>query len=607
MAAKNWSDEQKTTSDHALARGVWKHISYTQTGTTGVLYENGVEVARNTNVAIKPSAVGGGTTTLDYLGRSMYDADKLFKGRMRDFRVYNRALELAEVQRLAGRVKPSPLAADKAALKLDGLDDVTGDLTLPRIGAGGSAINWKSSDTAVLSDEGKVTRPALGRPDAHLTLTATLSWAGATETKRFDVTVRAEFNDSTKANRARDALVVHDIDDVRGNLTLPTKGQYGADITWDSKRKDVIADDGTVHRPAPGTRAIELNLIATVNVNGSKASRTFQAKVPPLPAKQDLKGYLFSYFTGEGKADGEQIYFALSKGNDALHWRELNNGKPALQSTKGEKGVRDPYIIRSPEGDKFYQIATDLKINGGKGWGYEMQHGSLYLEIWESTDLVHWSKQRHVRVSADTAGMTWAPEATYDPKLGAYVVYWASNLYSADDPNHTGSTYPRMMYATTRDFHTFSEPKVWNDPGRGVIDSTVIRHGDYYYRFTTDDAPHRLLRTRRRPGALEVADRGRPARHQAPQLAAGLRLHQDAGRHGLGGGTHGVQVQHRGQVVPVRRRNPQARLPAVRDHRPRRREVEDVHRLRAAGEPASRDSAAGDTGRVRRAPAGLPA
>ena len=487
LTTGNWSGEQNTAAGRKLARGMWKHIAYTQTGTTGVLYENGAEVARNTKVTVKPSAVGGGATTMDYLGRSMYAADRLFKGRMRDFRVYDRALEPAEVQRLAGRVKPSPLAADTEALKLDGLDDVTGDLTLPKAGAGGSGIGWKSGDPAVLSDEGKVTRPAPGRPDAHVTLTATLTWGGATQTKGFDVTVRAEFDDSTKANRARDALVVHNIEDVRGNLTLPATGQYGAAITWDSKRKDVISDDGTVHRPAPGTATLDVNLIATVDVNGSKASRTFQAKVPPLPAEQDLKGYLFSYFTGEGTADGEQIYFALSKGNDPLHWRELNDGKPVLRSTMGEQGVRDPYIVRSPEGDKFYQIATDLKINGGKGWGYEMQHGSLSLEIWESTDLVHWSEQRHVRVSADTAGMTWAPEATYDPTLGAYVVYWASNLYRADDPNHTGSTYPRMMYATTRDFHTFSEPKVWNDPGKGVIDSTVIRHGAAYYRFTTDD------------------------------------------------------------------------------------------------------------------------
>ena len=31
------------------------------------------------------------------------------------------------------------------------------------------------------------------------------------------------------------------------------------------------------------------------------------------------------------------------------------------KSKYGEKGLRDPFIIRSPEGDKFYIIATDLK------------------------------------------------------------------------------------------------------------------------------------------------------------------------------------------------------------------------------------------------------
>ena len=44
-------------------------------------------------------------------------------------------------------------------------------------------------------------------------------------------------------------------------------------------------------------------------------------------------GYLFAYFTGEGTADGEQIRYALSRGNDPLHWRELNQGKPVLTST----------------------------------------------------------------------------------------------------------------------------------------------------------------------------------------------------------------------------------------------------------------------------------
>ena len=73
-----------------------------------------------------------------------------------------------------------------------------------------------------------------------------------------------------------------------------------------------------------------------------------------------------------------------------------------------KKGVRDPFIIRSPEGDKFYLIATDLKINGGNGWDAAQNSGSQSLMIWESTDLVNWSDQRMVEVSAKIeAGCTW--------------------------------------------------------------------------------------------------------------------------------------------------------------------------------------------------------
>lgn len=68
---------------------------------------------------------------------------------------------------------------------------------------------------------------------------------------------------------------------------------------------------------------------------------------PPVP-KSPYAGYLFAYFTGEGTADGEQIRYALSRGDDALHWRELNAGKPVLTSTIGEQGLRDPFVIRSP-------------------------------------------------------------------------------------------------------------------------------------------------------------------------------------------------------------------------------------------------------------------
>ncbi|MEV7889805.1 glycoside hydrolase family 43 protein [Streptomyces sp. NPDC002817] len=283
------------------------------------------------------------------------------------------------------------------------------------------------------------------------------------------------------------ALTVWNADDIRGYLTLPTTSLYGAAVKWASSKPRTITPTGEVNRPAHGRPSAHVSLTATVRLDHRQVTRRFDVTVRPLAERKPMEGYFFPYFAGERYTDGEQVYFGASRGNDPLHWDDLNDNKPVLTSSLGENGVRDPFIVRSPEGDKFYLVATDLKINGGKGWGYEMRFGSRYLEVWESTDLVHWSEQRHVKVSGDQAGMTWAPEATWDPKLGAYVVYWASNLYAADDTEHTGSTYPRMMYATTRDFRTFSEPNAWNDPGGGVIDSTVAREGGWYYRVTTDD------------------------------------------------------------------------------------------------------------------------
>ncbi|MFI6007873.1 family 43 glycosylhydrolase [Streptomyces sp. NPDC051243] len=488
IASGNWSTEQTTrpTDSHNLTRSVWKHIAYTQTGTTGVLYEDGIEVGRNTSVSITPGSIGSGTTTANYIGKSVYSGDKLFKGSIRDFRVYDRALADSEVGQLALPVATRGVSDDKAALSLGDTSAVVADLDLPRTGtAGGSAISWASDNPAAVSDSGKVTRPAAGEPDAHATLTATLRKGTVTDTKTFDVTVLPDFDDRTATEQAAAALAVHNLDDVRGNLTLPATGSYGTKVTWSSATPDVVSADGLVHRPAHGTGATTVELTATVTKGEASTTRAFTAKVPELPKREALKGYMFSYFTGEGTADGEQLYAALSKGNDPLHWRELNDGKPVLTSTLGEKGLRDPFIIRSPEGDKFYQIATDLRIYGNGDWDAAQRTGSKSIMVWESTDLVHWTNQRLVKVSPDSAGNTWAPEAFYDAQRGEYVVFWASKLY--DNEAHSGDTYNRMMYATTRDFYTFSEPRVWIDRDYSVIDSTVIEHDGTYFRLSKDE------------------------------------------------------------------------------------------------------------------------
>ncbi len=64
-------------------------------------------------------------------------------------------------------------------------------------------------------------------------------------------------------------------------------------------------------------------------------------------ASSDFYGYLFAHFIGE-QENGEQIYFALSR--DGMYWQDLNNEEPVLPSTVGERGVVDPFMIRSNEG-----------------------------------------------------------------------------------------------------------------------------------------------------------------------------------------------------------------------------------------------------------------
>lgn len=124
-----------------------------------------------------------------------------------------------------------------------------------------------------------------------------------------------------------------------------------------------------------------------------------------------MAGYLFVHFTGEEK-DGEQIYFSVSK--DGLHWTDLNRGEPVLRSRIGMEGVRDPFPLRDPQNGKVYLIATDLRIEAGKGWEAAQYEGSRDLIVWESEDLVHWTEERACTVGIPGAGCVWAPEGVYD-------------------------------------------------------------------------------------------------------------------------------------------------------------------------------------------------
>lgn len=199
----------------------------------------------------------------------------------------------------------------------------------------------------------------------------------------------------------------------------------------------------------------------------------------PASAPAAKGGYLFVTFKGEQTPRTEQIYFGLSQ--DGLHWSALNNADPVLLSSLGEKGVRDPYILRAHDGKTFYIIATDLSINLTKNWNRATHAGSKSIVIWESTDLVKWSEPRLVQVAPDDAGCTWAPEAVYDEDAHDYLVYWAST--TARD----NFAKQRIWAARTKDFKEFSKPFIYIEKPTTVIDADIVRDGRTYYRFTKDE------------------------------------------------------------------------------------------------------------------------
>jgi hypothetical protein len=190
-------------------------------------------------------------------------------------------------------------------------------------------------------------------------------------------------------------------------------------------------------------------------------------------------GFLFATFKGESSPLTEQVYFGLSE--DGRHWQALNGGEPVLVSTLGERGVRDPFLIRSHDREKFWLLATDLCIHLNPNWGRAEREGSRSIVIWESSDLVNWSAPRLVPLAAPDAGCTWAPEAVYDEDCGDYLVFWASTNARDDFAKQ------RIWASRTKNFQTFGEAFVYIDKPHHVIDTDIVPEGERYFRFSKDE------------------------------------------------------------------------------------------------------------------------
>jgi beta-galactosidase len=184
--------------------------------------------------------------------------------------------------------------------------------------------------------------------------------------------------------------------------------------------------------------------------------------------------YLFSYFNGNG--DG--LHLAYSE--DGQTWNALRNDTIWLRPEIGkDKLMRDPSIVQDEEGT-FHMVWTS-------GW---WDQGIGYAS---SKDLINWSEQQDIPVMKNFEGTknTWAPELFYDKADKTFYIFWASTVPGAfpDLPTserEKGMNH-RQYYVTTKDFKTFSETKLFFEPGFSVIDGCILQKDDIYYLFVKNE------------------------------------------------------------------------------------------------------------------------
>lgn len=217
--------------------------------------------------------------------------------------------------------------------------------------------------------------------------------------------------------------------------------------------------------------------------------------------EKDFGGYLLVYF----KDQTHCAYFAVSR--DGYTFTDINRGNPVFDGKylAEQKGVRDPYICRGPDG-AFYMAMTDLHVSGQRagfrttqwerpepqyGWG-----NNRALVMMKSFDLLHWT---HSDFRIDKAfpefaevGCCWAPAMLYDEAKGQMMISFTMKIgrgldniyYSYTDEAFTKmETKPEILFR----FPAPSIPEAsLTDDQRNrlhVIDSDITKVGDEYHLF----------------------------------------------------------------------------------------------------------------------------
>ena len=177
----------------------------------------------------------------------------------------------------------------------DSADGITRNIVLPTRGVGGATITWYSNNTGVVSigetlyrrdgitEIGKTGVVTVGSAIRDVTLTATISSGGQTQSVQFPLKTSTLSGDSLALSNAYNELEIiyftegDSASSVTGRIGLPTK-VMGLPVTWSTSNANVVTNLGVVYVPSSGSQSARLTATIT-GANSQTRTKTFDLTV----------------------------------------------------------------------------------------------------------------------------------------------------------------------------------------------------------------------------------------------------------------------------------------------------------------------------------------
>ena len=199
-----------------------------------------------------------------------------------------------------------------------------------------------------------------------------------------------------------------------------------------------------------------------------------------LSCWQQKEVYMFTSFK-EPANEGLRFLYSY----DGYHWERIDSVFLVPEVGK-QKVMRDPSIVQGPDG--IFHLVWTSSWREDLGFGYS-----------NSKDLMNWSEQKFIPVmDFDTSTVNvWAPELFYDDEEKQFIIIWASTIpFKFEKGIEDEYNNHRMYYTTTKNFKTFSETKLFIDPGFSIIDAVIVKKGknDYVLVLKDNTRPERNLK-----------------------------------------------------------------------------------------------------------------